>query len=260
MNFKIIAHTLLAALLLAGLTACATGAPDRALVASGHPDWPPVMFARDGQMDGVGPALEKKIFADLGLRAEFPAAGSWDEVQAKGRRGEVDVLIAAYKTTAREEYFAYSLPYINDPLVLFVKKGHEFAFAKNEDLIGQTGVGTTGDSYGEDFDHFIAAHLKFRWVGTTREALDLVRNGQADYYIYSLYSGHEELKTEKSEAEFSVLPHILAEEPFYLAISKQSPFLKYLPDINRLILKYQADGTVGQLTAQYKAQFFPVQK
>jgi polar amino acid transport system substrate-binding protein len=250
----------LAVLLTLGVSGCGTVPPDRVLVASGHADWPPVMFARDGQIDGVGPALEKKIFADLGFRAEFPYVGPWDVVQAKAKSGEVDVLVAAYKTAAREEYLAYSVPYINDPLVLFVKKGHEFPFAQDADLIGKTGVGTVGDSYGQEFDHYIQANLKFLWASTTQEALDWVKSGKADYYIYSLYSGHEELKSENSDAQFAVLPHRVAEEPFYLAISKKSPFLKYLPEINRLIQKYQADGTVDQLTAQYKAQFFPDEK
>jgi polar amino acid transport system substrate-binding protein len=176
-------------------------------------------------------------------------------VQEKARSGEVDVLIAAYKTTAREEYMSYSIAYVTDPLVLFVKRGKEFSFAKNEDLIGKNGVGTDGDSYGQEFDDYIKTHLKFVRTPTAKEALDLIESGQADYFIYSLYSGHEELKTNAREEQFTTLPHFVAQEPFYVTISKKSPYLKYLPDINRLIEKYKADGTIDQLMVKYKKQF-----
>jgi len=241
--------------LLLGLSACGTPAPSRPLVASGHPDWPPIMFREGDAIDGVGPALEKKIFDDLGIPSEFKYAGPWDQVQEKARSGEVDVLVAAYKTTAREEYMSYSTAYVTDPLALFVKRGKEFSFAKNEDLIGKKGVGTDGDSYGQEFDDYIKAHLTFVRTATAKEAFDLVESGQADYFIYSLYSGHEELKTNKREAQFAELPRFVAEEPFYLTISKKSPFLQYLPEINRLIEKYKADGTIDKLMAKYKAQF-----
>jgi len=252
--------TLLAAFIILGVAGCSTPTAQKTLVASGHPDWPPVMFEDKGQIDGVGPALEKKIFADLGIPAVFPSEGAWDVVQAKARSGEVDVLVAAYKTTAREEYMVYCDTYITDPLVLFVRKGQEFPFSKYQDLVDKTGVGTVGDSYGQNFDNYIQAHLKFIWVNTSKEALDAVESGKADYYIYSLYSGHEELKSENRMAEFSTLPQVVAEEPFYMTISKKSPYVKYAPEINRLMQKYKDDGTVAQLITKYKAQFMLDQK
>jgi polar amino acid transport system substrate-binding protein len=136
-----------------------------------------------------------------------------------------------------------------------VKRGHEFSFAKYEDLIGKKGVGTVGDSYGQEFDDFISAKLNFARTNTDREAFDLVASGQADYFVCSLYSGHEELRKENRSAEFSYLKHFLAEEPFYLTVSKRSPYAKYLPEINRLIQKYKADGTVDKLMEKYKKQF-----
>lgn len=243
------------ALFLLGLAACSSPAPQRPLVASGHPDWPPVMFREGDREDGAGPALAKLIFDDLGIPSEFKYMGLWDEVQAKARTGEVDVLVAAYKTKAREEYMVYADAYVTDPLALYVKRGQTFTFEKYEDLIGKKGVGTVGDSYGQEFDDYIGAKLNFVRTNTDREAFDLVASGQADYFVCSLYSGHEELRKENRTGEFTYLKHFLAEEPFYITISKQSPYVKYLPEINRLIQKYKADGTVEKLMAKYKKQF-----
>ncbi len=146
--------------------------------------------------------------------------------------------------------------FTTDPLVLFVKKGKEFPFEKNGDLVGKAGVGTVGDSYGQEFDDFVKTLPNFHRAQTNKEALDQVANGQADYFIYSLYSGQEELKTEGRGEQLSILPRVVTEEPFYIVISKKSPFLRYLPDINRLIESTPRDGTVAALIASDNAQFY----
>src|SRR5262245_56697000 len=55
------------------------------VVASGHPEWPPIMFQSGSTIDGAGPALVRKIFSDLGVTVAFPQKGTWDEVQVKAR-------------------------------------------------------------------------------------------------------------------------------------------------------------------------------
>jgi len=255
----------LVVLVLAAALGCGTNAPspsgqtplERAVIASGHPDWAPVMFREGDVIIGVGPTLVQHIFDELHLKTQFPYVGPWDVVHEKARSGAVDVIVAAYKTTAREEYLAYCHSYTTDPVVLFVKKGTTFPFTKNADLVGKAGVGTVGDSYGQTFDDFIAntANLKFTRVQTTKEGFDLVASGQADYFIYSLYAGQDEL-TGESRTDVGVLPHVVTEEPFYLAVSKQSPYVSYIPNINRLIAKYKADGSIAAWLAKYNTQPF----
>lgn len=221
-------------------------------VASGHPEWPPIMYQNGDVIDGAGPALVKKIFTDLGLSVSFPATGAWDVVQSKAKSGEVDILVAAYKTDARLEYMNYSEEYTTDPIVLFVAKGKTFQFAKWDDLLNKKGVAMTGDSYGQEFDTYSAEKLHFTHVDTTQEALDMVKNGQADYFIYSLYAGTVMLGKTNQADQFESLPTQVAAEHFYITISKKSPYVKYMPQINAAIQKYRADGTIDALVEQYK--------
>jgi len=221
--------------------------PERTLVASGHPEWPPIMFRSGDTIDGAGPALVKKIFDELGVKTSFPYSGEWDEVQAKAKSGEVDVLVAAYKTTERETYMDYSEAYTTDPVALFVKKGKEFEFSKNEELVGKRGVGMVGDSYGQAFDDFANSAITLVRAKTADEAFKLLKEDKADYFIYSLYAGETELKAENAVADFAFLPNYVTEEKFYITISKKSPFVKYMPDVNRLIEKYKVDGTTTAL-------------
>jgi polar amino acid transport system substrate-binding protein len=82
----------------------------------------------------------------------------------------------------------------------------------------------------------------------------MVGSGKADYFIYSLYAGENQLKQNGQQSKFESLPKFVDEESFYITISKKSPFVKYLADINKGIEKYKADGTINKLIDQYKNQ------
>ena len=222
-----------------------------AVVASGHPEWPPIMFQSGAAIDGAGPALVKKIFDDLGVEVSFPSTGTWDEVQAKARTGEVDVLVAAYKTTEREGYMLYSDPYTTDPVAIFVARGKAFPFSSWDELVGKRGIAMVGDSYGQTFDDFAVTRLALRRVTTASEAFELVSSGQADYLLYSLFAGNDQLKRTRTASQFESLPKFVNEENFYITISRKSPFVIFLSRINQQIAKYKADGTVAALIAQY---------
>ena len=245
------------ALLAVALGACDTtsnpGAPagQSAIVASGHPEWTPILFQRGSVIDGAGPELVKQIFDDLGVSISFPHTGTWDEVQAKARSGEVDILVAAYKTTEREGYMVYSDPATTDPVAVDVGAGKACPFNSSQDLVGKRGIAMVGDSYGQAFDDFAAAQLDLRRVTTSTEAFNLLATGQADYFVYSLYAGNDLLKKTGTASQFESLPRFVANENFYITISKKSRFVTYIPLINREIARRLADGTVSALIAEY---------
>jgi polar amino acid transport system substrate-binding protein len=228
--------------------------PDRhsAVIASGHPEWPPIMFQSGSLIDGAGPALLKKILDGAGVAVTFPYTGTWDQVQAKARSGEVDMLVAAYKTTEREGYMLYSDAYTTDPVAIYVARGKAFPFDSWDVLIGKRGIAMVGDSYGQAFDDFAAARLTLTRATTTTEAFTLLATGQGDYFLYSLYAGDDFLKKANMASQFESLPKFVAEENFYITISKNSPYVAALPRINQEIAKYKADGTVNALIAEYK--------
>lgn len=224
----------------------------RTAVASGHPEWAPIMFAQNGTIVGAGPELVAKIMSDLNVSVSFPESGTWDEVQAKARSGAVDILVAAYKTDERLTYMEYSDAYTQDPIVLFVKKGATFTFEKNEDLVGKHGVALVGDSYGQTFDDFAAANLDLARASTTEAAFAEVEQGTADYFIYTLYGGEDYMKKSNKVGAFEALAHIVDAPNFYITISKQSPLVDLMPKINERIAAYKADGTIDALITKYK--------
>jgi polar amino acid transport system substrate-binding protein len=225
---------------------------NKKLIASGHSDWPPIMYQQNDLIIGAGPEIAAKIFEELGIKFTSRYEGPWDIVQEKAAKGTIDVLVAAYKTTARETYMDYSIPYTVDPVVLVVKKGKTFPYNEWGDLISKQGVVTAGDSYGQAFDDFIAARLSVKKVGTPEEAFEALAREEVDYFVYALYSAQGYIFKNDLGDQVEILSQYVSTENFYLTISKKSPYNKYLPQINALLEKYKTDGTIDQIIEKYK--------
>lgn len=212
------------------------------------------MWQSGDQLIGVGPDLVAKIFSELKVPFEIKPAGTWDQVLEKAKANQIDVLVAAYKTEARQQYLAYSVAYTVDPIALFVKKNSKLKYEKWSDLIGKKGIAMIGDSYGQEFDDYISANLKVGRVLTAKEAFDSLEKKSADYFVYALYSGQRYINQNGLQAEFIALPKEVTSENFYIAIAKKSTAAKYLPQINELIEKYKDDGTIDQLLEKYQSK------
>jgi len=222
-------------------------------VASGHPEWAPIMWQKGDNIIGVGPELISTLAGDLKIDVKSVFTGTWDKVQEKARTGQVDVLVAAYKTAEREAYMDYSIPYTIDPVAVLVRKGFNPTYDKWEDLIGLKGILMNGDSYGQEFDNFIKDKLQTVRVASAGEALQMVIDKKADYFVYALYSAEKAVNQLKLNSQIRIEPKYVASENFYITISKKSPLVKYLPEINSLIEKYIQDGYIDSLITKYKA-------
>lgn len=221
------------------------------LIASGHPEWPPVMYKKGKNIVGAGPELVQKILNDLGIKVKISYSGSWENVLSKAEAGKIDLVVAAYKTKEREKHFVYSDSYTIDPVAVFVPADKTFKFTTLSDLAKKSGVGMIGDSYGQKFDAYSVSHLKLRRVQTVSQGFDLIANHKADYFLNSLYAGKLEIKKNQI-SKITHLPKHLSEQKFYIMISKKSPYQKYMPAINRLIRHYKKNGTVDQLITKHE--------
>lgn len=246
-NSMIVAILIFVVVVLSGIMIYSNYSKPKVLIASGHPEWAPIMWQSGDNIIGAGADLVSKICIDLKIVCDIKYTGVWDKVQEQVKNSNTDLLVAAYKTDERQTYMNYSEPYTTDPISVFIKKGNNFTYAKWDDLIGKKGVLMTGDSYGQDFDKFISDKLTVERVNTAKEAFDKIISGSADYFIYAKYSGKMEIKKDNYTDLVEILPTNVAEENFYITIGKKSAFAKYMPQINELIAKYKADGTINNL-------------
>jgi polar amino acid transport system substrate-binding protein len=208
----------------------------RIAIVSGHPDWKPIMWRDGNNIAGIGTEVTKMVFRDINVDVDSRYVGSWDVVQGKAKNGEIDAIVALYKTREREEYLYYSISYTVDPIVLFFKSDKGFTYNQKENLIGKKGVATIGDSYGQELDDFIIqANLNMTRVYTPEQAFSLLKEEKVDYFIYSMYAGRKVI-AESGLSGFKESA-IVSNQLFYIGVSKKSPYGKYIEEINSSLQK-----------------------
>jgi len=222
-------------------------------VGTGHPGWPPITWQNNDELIGAGPDLMKKISRDLGFVLVSRTMGPFDQTLKKMESGEADVYFGLYKTSDREPYMEFSEAYAVDPVAIFVKKGKEFSYERWNDLADKKGIGLVDVKYGESFSEF-SNNLDILRSETPEQSFDVLNHGEADYFIYSLYAGQRVLSELGLDAEIVSLPNFLTSENLFIGISKKSPLVQYLPQINEEIRIYKNDGTIDGLIAKYRQQ------
>jgi polar amino acid transport system substrate-binding protein len=232
-----------------------TAGASETLIASGHPEYAPIMWKENNAIVGAGPEIVRLIFKDLNVTVKTPYVGDWDKVQQEAKEGRVDVLVGLYMTQDRKAFFEYSNPYAKDPVVVFVAKGKAFPYDKWDDLIGKKGTTTVGDSFGQAFDKFLTEKLTVTRSEKVEENFSKLLKGRADYFIYAMYSGIFEADKLGLAKKVELLPKEVCVENWYIGISKKSPYVKYLPQINKKLDELINNGTVDRLIEKYGSQY-----
>ena len=215
-------------------------------IVSGNPYAPPVVWEESKQLAGVAPDLVKEIFAELSLPYSVRILSDWERVQEAARKGEVDLIVSAYRNDQRSEFLNFSIPYLPEQTVIVVEKGKEFNFTSWDALKGKKGVTGIGESYGQKFDSFIADQLDVSYYRLER-AIETVNLGKADYLIIDLYTALIYARLLQGEDSITILDPPVTTENFHLAVAKDSPLNEHLDAINEKLSGKIAAGKVNEL-------------
>lgn len=192
------------------------------------------------------------IFRGLGITLEFKPQGNWKRTLAEAEHGKVDVIVGAYRTADRQSYLGYhDTPFTDDANVVWVMRGKEFPYKGWEDLIGRHGTAMLGESYGEQFDRYIAERLTVSRVSSALLNLKKLAAGHADYYPFSQHGGEIQLRRFGYQDQVVRLPGVISTEGVYIAIAHKSPLIRYLPQLEQAVRQRRADGTVERLLRSY---------
>ncbi len=194
------------------------------LVITGHPAYAPVAWAAQGSIVGAAPDLVTSIALRLGVKKVVSKDfGSWEKAQEAAKSGEADVIFGIYKNDERASYLDYiEPPFMTDPVAIVVRKGEAFPYGKWDDLKGKKGVTNAGESYGGEFDAFMAKNLTVWRAQGVVKAFEALLNRQADYLIIGLYPGKNEARQRGIASKVEFLPKELLSSDMYIAFSKQS--------------------------------------
>lgn len=231
-----------------------TATAQDSFVVSGNPNAPPVVWEQYNKLVGLGPDLATTILDELGILYTFQLFNNWEDVQKKAREGKIDLIVSAYKNKNREEYLTFSIPYLAQPVVIVVEKGREFDFSSWDTLKGKKGVTNVGESYGQEFDTFIAQHLTVKYLPFER-ALQVLNLSEADYLIVDLYTALIYARLLEGEDRVTVLEPPITVQNFHLAVRSDSGLASHLPEINKKLAELIKNGMVSKTLLKYFDQW-----
>ena len=213
---------------------------------SGPIDWWPFSEQNGSVVDGISLEVAEAIFGPMNVTVEHSYVAPWGDVQYRIMTGEIDGAWFAYKNDTRLNYSVYSQPYTMDPVVLFGKK--KFVYKSTADLLGKRIVVMSDNSYGQELDDFFNQenNLTLIKVKDPKEAFKVLGSGNADWFIYSYWSG---IKVMASEGMYFENSTPAATPLAYIQISKKSPWASVanMEKIDKGVRWVNDTGFVGNL-------------
>ena len=219
----------------------------------GENEWLPIAYINKetGEPEGIAYDFAKIIGEKLNIPVELNATLPWKRMLLYLEKGELDMTVALYWTKEREVLYQYTIPYFENEARVFVLKGNEFTFEKLEDLIDRRGALSLG-TLGEEFETFAKQHkLRLQRVKTTTLITRKLLAGRYDYFSLDYLNGMLYLKDEGLQGQIVPLPHPVSTAAVHFALSRQSPCLALLPQINAVIEKSKQDGTLQAIVDKY---------
>ncbi len=230
--------------------------PNRSLKACGHPFYPPVSWHSENRLMGLAPAVTKQLFAELGFKVQLSADSNWKRCLLEVEQGNADIIVAAYRISSREAYLRYSEhPIIADKVILFVNRQQPMDFTHLRDLRGKTVGLLLGDSWGDEFDHFIRQNSRIEYVSRGGQNFSKLALGRIDYMPGGKLSGQLQSRKLGFHDQIMALDTEITTEHYYLAIGRHSGLDSYLPYLNQRLKEMNDDGTIERLRAYYSFQY-----
>lgn len=240
-------------LLLVEATYCWSATPP--LIISGHPNYPPHMWQQDGELVGIGPNLAKTVCRELGIPFEFKVVNSWNRVQELAQNGKVDLLVGIYSNEERRCYLNYTAAYMQDPTCIFINRNHPFQFSDKNDLIGKRGIAIFGESFGEECDDFMVKHLNIGRVYQAKALFDNLHSARVDYILWGYYPWYLNAKDNNALEWCIPLEPAILTEGMYMAFSRKSSYCHLIPEINKIIVRLQNNGTIDRWREQFLSEY-----
>jgi len=225
-------------------------------VASGANSWAPISTKNqeNNQFEGIAFDMVEAVATKLDLPVtilDLP----WKRHLMYLEAGQVDVALAIYKNKEREKKYLYTNSYFSNEAKVFVKKGLEFPFNQLGDLTGRMGAIPAGGSFGDDFDSFVKANIRYFQIWHTDVQKDvqirMILHQRNDYFVSDHFDGMSYLIKAGLQDKITPLPHPIAKNDIYFALSKKSPCASLIPKINDIIKTLTQEGTVSRIAEKY---------
>lgn len=220
----------------------------------GASGWLPITYVNPASEDHEGIALDllRHIAKQLQIPLQIDLAIPWKRTLSYLESGELDLVLAMYKTNPRAALYHFTLPYFDNQARVFVLEDQAFEFNHFEDLMGRVGGVPFGGSFGEDFDTFSKkSGVALQYLESKEQLVELLLLGRIDYFIQDHLDAVLYMESQGLKQEIIALEHPLASESVHFALSRHSACAALLPKINQLIIAAKHDGSLDAIMAPY---------
>ncbi len=220
------------------------------MIVSGHFARAPFDWQEGDQLAGAGIEIIEWIFQDLGIESESRYAGPWKRVLYNLEIGTIDIMAGLYATEERKQFAEFTEPFSEDRVMIFVWRDRAFPFESWDDLQGKVFGDILGANRGEEFEAWRTQHATVEYVSDQLQNLKKLEAGRIDCFVASEYLGLMQIQQHGYEGKIVALEKPLATQYLRYGISKKSPFVVYLPQINQRLQAMREDGTIATLIQQ----------
>ena len=239
----------------------------REITACGHPEYPPVSWLEQGavlqgtdlqrsSLQGIAPSVAKHLFAQLGYRLKIDISGNWERCLQEVKAGNIDLVIAAYKTNTRRDFLDYSSEYmVVDPLSIFVNQQDKADYQSTADLQGKRVGLLLGDSFGDQFDLFLKNSASREFVSKGKQNLTKLAHQRIDFMPLGIISGQLQIEKFGFQDQIKLTPLTIGTEHFYLALGKHSELQQPLPFLNQSIKALKENGQIKALQSCFNQRY-----
>lgn len=249
---KIIALALAVIMMAMCLTACSPKGPTLAdvkkagkLTVATSPDFPPFENLEGGQVVGIEVEILEKICNELGIEFVLEQI-NFDAVLTGVQSGKYDCGMSGISVTPkREKNTLFTIPYCLAAQCIVVRA--DSAIATKADLAGKKISVQTGTTAAEFCSGEGYALSQFE---ANQDAKLALTQGKVDAWVVDDLTAAELCKGDDS---VKILPESMTTEPYAFAFAFGSEDL--VAEINKILEKLIADGTVAALFEKYDAPY-----
>jgi polar amino acid transport system substrate-binding protein len=205
------------------------------------------MWKKGNVIEGIGTKVIRQIARDLSIDFANPYIGPWKRVLRSLEMSEIDMISSLYKTEKRQKIYEFTDYFMEDPVAIVTARDMPFSFSQWEDLVGQPGVATLGDSYGEKFDRYIDEKLMVRRVSSYQQLFKLVVGKRVAYGIGPLYTLKAIAKRDGLEDQVRIAEQLVTTEKLYMAFALHSGCRHYKDAINQRMAIMRETGDIDRI-------------
>lgn len=227
-------------------------------VSLGFDVWEPYQYVDvDGQVRGLDIEVIQFLLADMNCSVTY-VRGTWVSLLEDLRQGNVDMLLGASKTEAREAFALFSESYRKEEFSLYIRKedSTRMAYQDISDFIeNNSKIGVVGDYYyGQRISALLDGELtRDSFVSGIMGELNIARllDMDIDGFLEDSFVGASIIRRKALSTYIVAHPFTVNTGDIYVMFSKQSVDPAFVQRFDLSLSKIKQDGEYEKIMAKY---------